>query len=1339
MVALLLAAGCSKFDADGYWYVCDPQNGDADCLSGYECALLDGVGHVCQPAGTALDVDAQTQGGGDAHADTGSVDDVATTGLDVETTTDTGGTTADAVEDASTSDTSLNDTTTGEETTDTGTDDTGTDDTGTDDTGTDDTGTDDTGTDDTGTDDTGGPFDCAVDGEVGCPCEVSADCDSNVCLIEDGVCSDSCSAGDDCPDGMDCVPSGSDGTSVPVQICAPKSAKLCQPCTKDADCAAVGEDPALPSGCVEYPGAGAFCAVNCFETFACPAGYTCQAKTTIDGVEAAMCVRTEGLCQCNKLSIKLALTSACEVTNALGSCGGIRTCTLAGLTECDAAAPEAEVCDGVDNDCNGLTDDGLCDDGIDCTVDECIKDSGKCESTPDNSQCAQNLDCTTTTCDVAEGCKTVTDEAICEDGDQCTTTVCDPEVGCQTTPVDEPCDDGSECTVNDTCVAGKCEGAAPQCNDSDPCTADSCEPAVGCVNAPVQGACDDGNKCTTADTCVNGDCVGTLEVCDDGKPCTYDVCDSVIGCTFTELGDGTFCDDGDNCTASDNCLGGVCVGTVAVCVEESINIAAFQSSIEGAHPLPGGSKLYPTGAPALAALPGNRFVTHWAAPDGKFARITDAHGSRENEELAIDDGPGEFNTGIAASDGLLLSVFWNPPPTCGPNNCDISVLSPKLRVREHAESGALKGHADVVTFKGGSADGGVDVQAFRAVPVALSNGNWLLVYSYAVEFGGLGSFEPEADLLYFRRYAQGLASSAGGTLAASPTSFARFDAAPVGGTVAELAVAWVDATQTAVKLREYLNDAPVTAIIDVADEAGEVTSVAVESGAGGGTGVVVMWTVESAVRGRLYDGQLNAITGPFAVSPVAGEGDQRLGDVGVFSDGGFVAVYDDENGDSDGFAVMAQRFNKFGTPAGAPLAVSGYEPLDQVRPSLAVLADDQWAVAFVSGEDVWTRRFAKDGSASSGRLERRVNATVQGAQSAPAGAFVDGGALVAFVTPIGDAGSEEIRAQRVNGQGEPEGPELLVNEVTNGTQSAPAVAAAAGRFAVAWETEDTDGRGVALRVYDAGGEPLTGEIAGNAVTAGAQRHPAVAVGSDGVISLLWDGPAESQDVSMRRFSSTGAPLSADIVLNTATGGPQEHPAVASLGVDALLVVWESRLAEHAEIMVGRATGTAATGDQTVLNVQKSGDQTRPAVAANAAGDKGMACWESDSELDVGLTVVCRAITIGAAAAGVGAEFTPHVVHEGDQRSPGVAAVASGFVIAWETPNVDGDLTAVQYQLRSATGDALTPRVVANRSRLGSQNAPFVAADGPDSFMVGWQTDPAKNGSLDVLVRVFPVD
>jgi hypothetical protein len=89
---------------------------------------------------------------------------------------------------------------------------------------------------------------------------------------------------------------------------------------------------------------------------------------------------------------------------------------------------------------------------------------------------------------------------------------------------------------------------------------------VDCNDAANEGAsCDDGNQCTDADRCVGGTCRGAT------------------------LADGVSCDDGDLCTALDTCQAGACMGA-PICADHFVAYDVAASRI-GDNVLPSGWNL----------------------------------------------------------------------------------------------------------------------------------------------------------------------------------------------------------------------------------------------------------------------------------------------------------------------------------------------------------------------------------------------------------------------------------------------------------------------------------------------------------------------------------------------------------------------------------------------------------------------------------------------------------------------------------------------------------------------------------------------------------------------------
>ena len=192
-------------------------------------------------------------------------------------------------------------------------------------------------------------------GEPYSPCKTNADCNSKYCIetLDGKRCAAFCTGGEEsCPEDYVC----SQVQTYPdaIYICAYRYPRLCSPCIADSDCqVGSGVSGAL---CVYFDPIGRFCGSACETSVDCPRGYDCRTMPVATG-QRKQCVPVEGECPCYKGAIEDSRRTICFAQNEFGSCAGYRVCTENGLSPCDAPNPTKEICDGFDNDCNGVTDD----------------------------------------------------------------------------------------------------------------------------------------------------------------------------------------------------------------------------------------------------------------------------------------------------------------------------------------------------------------------------------------------------------------------------------------------------------------------------------------------------------------------------------------------------------------------------------------------------------------------------------------------------------------------------------------------------------------------------------------------------------------------------------------------------------------------------------------------------------------------------------------------------------------------------------------------------------------------------------------------------------------------
>ena len=202
-------------------------------------------------------------------------------------------------------------------------------------------------------------------------CTDNNECFSGYCLpdLQGSFCTRPCDP--DCPTGWACrrLPDPQGGLD-PVDLCAVDRERLCQPCLDDSSCNPSGGDR-----CLTIAGEKA-CGRDCtFET--CPFGYRCDTVAE-DGKTSQQCVPESATCACTDSSA--GMTRGCQKQNTEGICTGQQSCEPPqGWSDCSAAEPVSETCNGIDDNCDGAIDEGMAD--------------GPCEATSGSWTCPGTQRC----------------------------------------------------------------------------------------------------------------------------------------------------------------------------------------------------------------------------------------------------------------------------------------------------------------------------------------------------------------------------------------------------------------------------------------------------------------------------------------------------------------------------------------------------------------------------------------------------------------------------------------------------------------------------------------------------------------------------------------------------------------------------------------------------------------------------------------------------------------------------------------------------------------------------------------------------------------------------------
>ena len=407
-----------------------------------------------------------------------------------------------------------------------------------------------------------------------------------------------CDDAGDCPTGYDCV---RPDVEAPAGLCTTR-------CLEDADCgdgfacflitSSVGDAErwCLPTElCIDEDGDGFGFGSDC-------RGRDCDdANSRINPAADEVCDGLDNDCDDRVDDNPIEDNDPCT-TGLAGRCSPGRYLCDGGVLFCEAeAGGEPEVCDGLDNDCDGEMDEGdVCGDTC-CVDDNCngacafgtLSEGGVCE--PPRSVGAEVCD------GIDNDCDGETDES-----DPALDAACDsPEPGLCTPGVTSCVEGALICLSTVDPRAEVCNGEDDDCNgevdDGGVCAGEPCCYLDDCDGVCGTATTDEGGACIEPgaygeETCdgVDNDCDGRVDeggVC-AGEPCCYgDDCDGVCGTARTDdrgecVEPASFgsdvCDGLDNdCDGdvddADPAIGDACnTGLLGVCA------AGIRSCVDGA-------------------------------------------------------------------------------------------------------------------------------------------------------------------------------------------------------------------------------------------------------------------------------------------------------------------------------------------------------------------------------------------------------------------------------------------------------------------------------------------------------------------------------------------------------------------------------------------------------------------------------------------------------------------------------------------------------------------------------------------------------------------------------------
>jgi len=509
------------------------------------------------------------------------------------------------------------------------------------------------------------------------------------------------------------------------------------------------------------------------------------------------------------------------------------------------------------------------------------------------------------------------------------------------------------------------------------------------------------------------------------------------------------------------------------------------------------------------------------------------------------------------------------------------------------------------------------------------------------------------------------------------------------------------------------------------------------------------------------------------------------------SAGRFVAVWQSYGVDGDGYGILAQAFERDGTPVGSATPMLVNLPLtgdvalgNQFAATVAsdglgnIVIAWQGETRTADGYDVLYRTgsVTDAGLALGGQAVASV--ATGGDQTAPTAAMdATGGFAIAWQTPgTTTADGLDVAYRRGTLGAGLTGPELRPHAATGGDQVQPSVAMNDdGHLVIAWRGSDSSGGSeeagaIFVRAFAADGAPLVDRVRVNAAAYNDLGVPDVAINDTGAVVVAWQVEGQEgsgSDVYARRLALDAAagtltPLvsagnAGDVLLNQTTRGPQRAPTVGVDGDGDILATWQTQHQDGYSWAIFSRRYSAAADSFAAEGLVNAGTQLGPQIApdvAIAADGRTVVVWlgpdvpVGTEEGEGGHQPAVHARFYDDAGGTAAGGETVLAAYTGVEDSPTSAATdaAGATVVVWQSWETVGDgsdfgiyakLLQVDGRWLDANENGLDDdTMLVNTFTAGSQTKPAVASDASGNFIVVWESARQDGSGSGIFARRY---